>query len=76
MIDTTGMSYPNVLPGINMVIATGGKREGVVGVTGAPEEVRPVALMVKMAFETMLKYERQQGSSGSEPIRKSDLSTC
>lgn len=60
MIDTTGMSYPNVLPGINMVIATGGKREGVVGVTGAPEEVRPVALMVKMAFETMLKYERQQ----------------
>ena len=60
IIDTTGMSYPNVLPGINMVIATGGKREGVVGVTGAPEEVRPVALMVKMAFETMLKYERQQ----------------
>ena len=27
LIDTTGMSYPNVLPGINMVIATGGKRE-------------------------------------------------
>ncbi len=60
LIDTTGMSYPNVLPGINMVIATGGKREGVVGVTGDPEEVRPIALMVKMAFETMLKYERQQ----------------
>ncbi len=60
LIDTTGMSYPNVLPGINMVIATGGKREGVVGVTGDPKEVRPIALMVKMAFETMLKYERQQ----------------
>lgn len=59
MIDTTGMSFPNVLPGINMVIAAGGKREGVVGVTGDPEEVRPVALMVKMAFETMLKYEQQ-----------------
>ena len=59
MIDTTGMSFPNVLPGINMVIATGGRREGVVGVTGDPEEVRPVALMVKMAFETMLKYEQQ-----------------
>lgn len=58
--DTTGMSFPNVLPGINMVIATGGVREGVVGVTGVPDEVRPVALMVKMAFETMLKYERQQ----------------
>ena len=60
MIDTTGMSFPNVLPGINMIIMTGGKREGVVGVTGDPQEVRPVALMVKMAFETMLKYERQQ----------------
>ena len=59
-IDTTGLSFPNVLPGINMIIMTGGKREGVVGVTGEPEEVRPVALMVKMAFETMLKYERQQ----------------
>ena len=59
MIDTTGMSFPNVLPGINMIIATGGRREGVVGVTGDPEEVRPVALMVKMAFETMLKYEQQ-----------------
>ena len=55
MIDTTGMSFPNVLPGINMIIMTGGKREGVVGVTGDPQEVRPVALMVKMAFETMLK---------------------
>lgn len=59
MIDTTGLSFPNVLPGINMIIAAGGKREGVVGVTGNPEEVRPVALMVKMAFETMLKYEQQ-----------------
>ena len=59
MIDTTGMSFPNVLPGINMIIAAGGKREGVVGVTGDPEEVRPVAQMVKMAFETMLKYEQQ-----------------
>ena len=59
MIDTSGMSFPNVLPGINMIIATGGRREGVVGVTGDPEEVRPVALMVKMAFETMLKYEQQ-----------------
>ena len=34
IVDTTGMSFPNVLPGINMVIATGGVREGVVGVTG------------------------------------------
>lgn len=60
IMDTTGMNIPGVLPGINMVIAADNRREGVVGVTGDPEEIRPVAMMVKMALETMLKYERQQ----------------
>ena len=70
MIDTTGMSFANVLPGINMVIAVSGVREGVVGVTGTPDEVRPVALMVKMAFETTLKYERQQEQERLRANRK------
>ena len=44
IIDTTGLrDFPNVLPGINMVINVDGVREGVVGVTGNPEEIRPVA---------------------------------
>lgn len=60
ILDTTGMNIPGVLPGINMVIITGGRREGCVGVTGDPEEIRPVAMMVKMALETMLGYERRQ----------------
>ena len=70
IVDTTGMSFPNVLPGINMVISVGGVREGVVGVTGDPDEVRPVALMVKMALETMLKYERQQEAQRIRANRK------
>ena len=69
-IDTTGMAFPNVYQGINMVIQTGGRREGVVGVTGDPDEVRPVALMIKMAFETMLKYERQQEQQRRRASRK------
>ena len=60
IVDTTDVHLPNVRPGINMVIEIDGHREGVVGVTGDPQEIRPVALMVKMAIETMLKYERQQ----------------
>ena len=60
MADTTGMNFPNVLPGINMVIEVDHVKEGVVGVTGEPDEIRPVALIIKMALETMLKYERQQ----------------
>ena len=63
-------AFPNVKPGINMVIATGGRREGVVGVTGDPEEIRPVALITKMAIETMLKYERQQSEAHLMENRK------
>jgi len=61
IVDTTDIrEFPNVLPGINMVIDVDGVREGVVGVTGDPEEIRSVALIIKMSIESMLKYERQQ----------------
>ena len=52
--------YPGVLPGINMVIMHEGRKEGVVGVTGDPDRIRDVALVTRMAIETMLKYEKQQ----------------
>lgn len=70
IIDTADGSFANVLPGVNMVITVGGVREGVVGVTGTPDEVRPVAWMVKMAIETMLKYERQQEQERLRTNRK------
>lgn len=54
--------YPGVLPGINMIITIDDRREGVIGVTGAPEEIKPVALITKMAIEAVLKYELQQES--------------
>ena len=52
--------YPGVLSGINMVIEIEGKREGVVGVTGNPEEIRPIAFIIKLAIETLIKYEYQK----------------
>ena len=51
IMDTTGMRYPGVLPGINMVIEMDRHREGVVGVTGDPDEIRPIAMIVKMALD-------------------------
>lgn len=57
---TDPRGYSTVLPGINMVIEADGIREGVVGVTGDPEEIRSVALIIKMAIETMLRYEHSQ----------------
>ncbi|MCR4999714.1 MAG: helix-turn-helix domain-containing protein [Lachnospiraceae bacterium] len=71
IVDTTlTESYPNVLPGINMVIELDGHREGVVGVTGEPEEIRSVALMIKMAMQSMLRYEKQQEQARHRENRK------
>ncbi len=60
VVTSTEEDYPGVKPGINMVINIGGRREGVVGITGDPGEIKPVALITKMAIEAMLKYEKQQ----------------
>lgn len=52
--------YPGVSRGINMAIEIDGRREGVVGVTGNPEEIHPIALIIKMSIETMIRYENQK----------------
>lgn len=62
--------YPGVLSGINMVIDIEGKREGVVGVTGNPEEIRPIAFIIKMAIETLIKYENQKMQALRRQTRK------
>ena len=60
MVTENDNEYPGVLSGINMIIEIEGKREGVVGVTGNPDEIRPIALIIKMAIETLIKYENQK----------------
>ncbi len=52
--------HPGVSRGVNMVIDIDGRREGVVGVTGDPEAIRPIALIIKMSIETMIRYEEQK----------------
>lgn len=70
VVTSSGDDYPGVKPGINMVINIDGRREGVVGITGNPDEIRPVALITKMAIEAMLKYEKQQAEIQSRKTRK------
>ena len=60
VVTTNEGDYPGVLPGINQVIMLDGRREGVVGITGNPDDVRPIALITKMAVEAMLKFEKQE----------------
>ena len=45
--------------GINMALLHKKEKVGVVGVSGEPEEIRDVALLIKMSLETMLEYEVQ-----------------
>ena len=52
--------FPGVLPGINMAIMHEGRKEGVIGVTGDPDAIHDVALITRLAMETMLRYEKQQ----------------
>ena len=53
-------SYIGVKAGINLLVYDGQAPVGVVGVTGNPSEVRKIAYVIKMALESMLKYEHQQ----------------
>lgn len=57
---TNNESYLGVKKGINLLVYDGQKPVGVVGVTGDPDDVRKIAYVIKMALESMLKYEHQQ----------------
>ena len=46
--------------GVNMTIVNQGKLIGVVGITGDPEEVRPLATLLKISVEVLYEIETQQ----------------
>ena len=49
--------------GVNMVIHVNKRKEGVVGLSGDPREVMPVAKIVKMSVEVMLEHEQYKYES-------------
>ena len=52
-----------------MVVHVNKRKEGVVGLSGDPREIMPVAKIVKMSVELMLEYE----SYKFESLRKYNL---
>lgn len=52
-------TYLGVQPGVNMVLTCKGRKMGVVGITGNPDEIYDIALIIKMSLETMIEYETQ-----------------
>ena len=65
--------FPGVLPGINMAIMHEGRREGVVGVTGDPDQIRDIAMIIRLAIESMLRYEKQQEEKRLRRSRRDHL---
>lgn len=47
-----------VWAGVNMAIYVHKKKDGVVGVTGDPDQVLPIAKIIKMSVEVMMEYEK------------------
>lgn len=47
-------------PGINMTIEMEGTMMGVVGITGEPEQVRPIIRLLKAAVESVLEFEMRE----------------
>lgn len=50
-------AYLGIKRGVNMAIYYKKRKEGVIGVTGEPDEVMSIALVIKMAVEVMLEHE-------------------
>ena len=62
-----------VKKGVNMAIYYKKRKEGVIGITGDPKEVMPIALVIKMSVEVMLehelyKYEKMQRRNLKEQL--------
>ncbi|MGB8451315.1 MAG: sugar diacid recognition domain-containing protein [Anaerocolumna sp.] len=49
--------FVGVKEGINVAFFYKTKKMGVIGITGEPAEIRPIALIIRMSVETMLEYE-------------------
>lgn len=62
-----------VKKGVNMAIYYKKRKEGVIGITGDPKEVMPIALVIRMSVEVMLehelfKYEKMQRRNLKEQL--------
>ena len=57
---SNGDALLGVQNGVNLLVRYAKKPIAVVGVTGEPEKVREIAMIIKISLETMVRYENQQ----------------
>ncbi len=50
-------TYAGTKEGVNTAFYYKNNKIGVIGITGKPAEVRPIAMMLRMSMETILEYE-------------------
>lgn len=50
-------NFVGVKEGVNVAFFYKNKKMGVIGITGQPTDIRPIALIIRMSMETMLEYE-------------------
>jgi carbohydrate diacid regulator len=60
-------------PGVNLPLAIDGEIVGVVGLTGHPEEVMPVAQVLVLTIELLLTRERELDATARREARDRDL---
>ena len=68
MVDVDNLEN-GVKAGVNIAIYMKKKKIGVVGVTGTPEKVLPIAKIIKMSVEVMMEYDMYK----SESLKKYNL---
>ncbi len=62
--------------GINMAIKENGKKIGVIGITGETEKVRPIALVLKLAVETLIEGEDEKAKNLRHNNQKQYFFNC
>ena len=50
-------NYIGTREGVNTAFSYKNRKIGVIGITGEPEQVKPIAMILRMSMETMLEYE-------------------
>ncbi|MFF7710572.1 sugar diacid recognition domain-containing protein [Pseudomonas sp. NPDC007930] len=66
-------SLKNVQPGVNLPLLLDGRLIGVLGITGAPAQVRTYAALVRMTAEMLLAQRSQQAQQQWRRQRSDDL---
>lgn len=65
--------HAGTLPGVNTPLVLNDQLCGVVGVTGAPQEVRPLAHLIALTVQLLFAQEREHGRSNRRETEARDL---